>query len=149
MVDWRLAERVAEAVAGGDGAGVPLAGGADLDAMAARAREHVTEYARIGTGPRSPACAGLLAKRIALLLPPPRSPPSNCRSDETPFRSLPCLSVGRRHRLNALLPPWCRGAGLGYPTFMPAFICTACGTQYPPSEAAPDACPEPLNRTRP
>ena len=37
MVDWRLAERVAEAVAGGDGAGTPLAGGADLDAMAARA----------------------------------------------------------------------------------------------------------------
>ena len=24
---------------------------------------------------------------------------------------------------------------------MPAFICTACGTQYPPSEAPPDACP--------
>jgi coenzyme F420 biosynthesis associated uncharacterized protein len=47
MVDWRLAERVAEAVAGGDGAGAPLAGGADLDAMAARAVEHVTEYARI------------------------------------------------------------------------------------------------------
>ena len=47
MVDWRLAERVAEAVAGGDGAGAPLAGGVDLDAMAARAREHVTEYARI------------------------------------------------------------------------------------------------------
>jgi glyoxylase-like metal-dependent hydrolase (beta-lactamase superfamily II) len=23
---------------------------------------------------------------------------------------------------------------------MPAFICTACGTQYPPSDAAPDAC---------
>src|SRR4051794_34945868 len=23
---------------------------------------------------------------------------------------------------------------------MPAFICTACGTQYPPSEARPDAC---------
>ena len=47
MVDWRLAERVAEAVAGGDGAGAPLAGGADLDAMAARAVEHVTAYARI------------------------------------------------------------------------------------------------------
>jgi hypothetical protein len=43
MVDWRLAERVAEAVAGGDGAGAPLAGGADLDAMAARAVEHVTQ----------------------------------------------------------------------------------------------------------
>jgi hypothetical protein len=24
---------------------------------------------------------------------------------------------------------------------MPAFICTACGTQYPPSEAPPDKCP--------
>ena len=47
MVDWRLAERVAEAVAGGDGAGPPLAGGADLDAMAARACEHVSEYARM------------------------------------------------------------------------------------------------------
>jgi hypothetical protein len=23
---------------------------------------------------------------------------------------------------------------------MPAFICTACGTQYPPSDAPPDAC---------
>ena len=23
---------------------------------------------------------------------------------------------------------------------MPAFICTACGTQYPPSEGAPRAC---------
>ena len=47
MVDWRLAERVAEAVAGGDGAGPPLAGGADLDAMAARACERVSAYARI------------------------------------------------------------------------------------------------------
>src|SRR3712207_3673336 len=24
---------------------------------------------------------------------------------------------------------------------MPAFICTACGTQYPPSETPPEACP--------
>jgi coenzyme F420 biosynthesis associated uncharacterized protein len=47
MVDWRLAERVAEAVAGGDGAGPPLAGGADLEAMSARALEHVSGYARI------------------------------------------------------------------------------------------------------
>ena len=47
MVDWRLAERVAEAVAGGDGAGSPLAGGADLDAMAARAGERVSEYSRL------------------------------------------------------------------------------------------------------
>jgi coenzyme F420 biosynthesis associated uncharacterized protein len=47
MVDWRLAGRVAEAVAGGDGAGPPLAGGADLEAMGARALEHVSSYARI------------------------------------------------------------------------------------------------------
>jgi coenzyme F420 biosynthesis associated uncharacterized protein len=38
---------VAEAVAGGDGAGAPLAGGADLEAMSARALERVTEYARL------------------------------------------------------------------------------------------------------
>src|SRR4051794_25347888 len=31
-------------------------------------------------------------------------------------------------------------AGLVYPALMPAFICTACGTQYPPSEAPPGAC---------
>ena len=30
--------------------------------------------------------------------------------------------------------------GLVYPCLMPAFICTACGTQYPPSEAPPDLC---------
>jgi coenzyme F420 biosynthesis associated uncharacterized protein len=49
MVDWRLAERVADAVAGGDKApqAEPLGGGADLDAMAARALERVTEYARL------------------------------------------------------------------------------------------------------
>jgi coenzyme F420 biosynthesis associated uncharacterized protein len=47
MVDWRLAGRVAEAVAGGDGAGAPLAGGADLEAMSARALERVSEYARL------------------------------------------------------------------------------------------------------
>jgi glyoxylase-like metal-dependent hydrolase (beta-lactamase superfamily II) len=34
-----------------------------------------------------------------------------------------------------------RIAALMYPTPMTAFICTACGTQYPPSEAPPDACP--------
>ena len=27
-----------------------------------------------------------------------------------------------------------------YPAGMKAFICTACGTQYPPSEAPPGAC---------
>ena len=30
---------------------------------------------------------------------------------------------------------------LVYPAVMPAFICTACGTQYPPSDAPPGACP--------
>jgi coenzyme F420 biosynthesis associated uncharacterized protein len=45
MIDWQLADRVADAVAGGDGAGAPLAG--DLDAMAARAAERVTAYARL------------------------------------------------------------------------------------------------------
>jgi coenzyme F420 biosynthesis associated uncharacterized protein len=45
MIDWRLAERVAEAVAGGDGAGAPLAG--DLEAMAARAVERVSAYSRL------------------------------------------------------------------------------------------------------
>src|SRR4051812_13061327 len=28
-----------------------------------------------------------------------------------------------------------------YPALMPAFICTACGTQYPLTEAPPGACP--------
>ena len=64
MVDWRLAERVAEAVAGGDGAGAPLAGGADLDAMAARACEHVTRV--------RPACS----RRCRL----PRWRPSGARN---------------------------------------------------------------------
>src|SRR5437764_5112239 len=32
-------------------------------------------------------------------------------------------------------------ATLVYPAVMPAFICTACGTQYPPSDAPPGACP--------
>jgi coenzyme F420 biosynthesis associated uncharacterized protein len=49
MVDWRLAERVADAVAGADKVAPtdPLAAGADLDAMAARALERVTEYAQL------------------------------------------------------------------------------------------------------
>jgi coenzyme F420 biosynthesis associated uncharacterized protein len=47
MVDWRLAERVADAVSGGDGAGAPLGGGADIDAMSARALERVSAYARL------------------------------------------------------------------------------------------------------
>jgi coenzyme F420 biosynthesis associated uncharacterized protein len=47
MVDWRLAERVADAVSGGDGAGPPLAGGADLGAMSGRAVERVSGYSRL------------------------------------------------------------------------------------------------------
>jgi len=54
MVDWRLAERVAEAVAGGDGAGPPLAGGVDVDAMAARAFERVVDYTRLRTAAPPP-----------------------------------------------------------------------------------------------
>jgi coenzyme F420 biosynthesis associated uncharacterized protein len=45
MVDWDIAERVAETVSGGDGAGPPLPG--DLEAMATRAVERVTAYAQI------------------------------------------------------------------------------------------------------
>ena len=47
MVDWRLAQRVAEAVAGGDGAGPAPGGGADLAAMSARALERVVAYTRL------------------------------------------------------------------------------------------------------
>jgi coenzyme F420 biosynthesis associated uncharacterized protein len=47
MVDWRLAERVADAVAGEDGAKPPLADGVDIVAMAARARERVADYAQL------------------------------------------------------------------------------------------------------
>jgi coenzyme F420 biosynthesis associated uncharacterized protein len=45
MDDWRIAERVADTVAGGDGPGRPLAG--DLEPMAAGALQRVTAYARI------------------------------------------------------------------------------------------------------
>jgi coenzyme F420 biosynthesis associated uncharacterized protein len=56
MVDWRLAERVADAVAGGDGAGPPLADGADIGAMADRALERVSAYSRLQpTAPPPPA----------------------------------------------------------------------------------------------
>jgi uncharacterized protein (DUF2342 family) len=65
MVDWRLAERVAEAVAGGDGAGPPLAGGADLDAMAARACERVSAYARIEPSVPPPALEAVGRKEWA------------------------------------------------------------------------------------
>jgi coenzyme F420 biosynthesis associated uncharacterized protein len=47
MVDWKLAQRVADAVAGGDGAGPPLVEQPALDAMAARAFERVSEYTRL------------------------------------------------------------------------------------------------------
>jgi coenzyme F420 biosynthesis associated uncharacterized protein len=53
-VDWKLAERVAEAVAGGDGAGAPPAAGADLEAMATRAYERVTDYSRLSPEPPPP-----------------------------------------------------------------------------------------------
>src|SRR3954466_15342491 len=59
----------------------------------------------------------------------------------TRFRAPEATARGPAPPPQCASPPWCRGAGVGYPTFMPAFICTACGTQYPPSEAAPDACP--------
>ena len=87
MVDWRLAERVAEAVAGGDGAGAPLAGGADLDAMAARAVEHVTEYARIRPSTRwsfpskaitSPAAASSSRAAPPTQASPPRGHTTSC-----------------------------------------------------------------------
>jgi coenzyme F420 biosynthesis associated uncharacterized protein len=50
MVDWRLAERVADAVSGGANTSPPappLAGGADIGAMSARALERVSEYSRL------------------------------------------------------------------------------------------------------
>jgi coenzyme F420 biosynthesis associated uncharacterized protein len=47
MVDWRLAQRVADAVAGGDGAGPPLVEQPELETMAGRAFERVSEYARL------------------------------------------------------------------------------------------------------
>ena len=65
MVDWRLAERVAEAVAGGDGAGPPLAGGVDLDAMAKRACEHVSAYARLEPAVPPPALEAVGSKEWA------------------------------------------------------------------------------------
>src|SRR3954454_11564717 len=60
----------------------------------------------------------------------------------TRFRAPEATSRGQvPPPLDALLPPWCRSEGLGYPALMPAFICTTCGTQYPPSEAPPAECP--------
>ena len=42
-------------------------------------------------------------------------------------------------RLAAPAPPSASRERLVYPILMPAFICTACGTQHAPSEAPPDA----------
>src|SRR6266851_2651856 len=36
---------------------------------------------------------------------------------------------------------WSSTATPVYPALMPAFICTACGTQYAPADAPPGACP--------
>jgi coenzyme F420 biosynthesis associated uncharacterized protein len=55
MVDWRLAQRVADAVSGDDGAAPPLADGVDIAAMAQRACERVTDYARLHPGTPPPA----------------------------------------------------------------------------------------------
>ena len=43
-------------------------------------------------------------------------------------------------RLAAPAPPSASRERLVYPILMPAFICTACGTQHAPSEAPPGAC---------
>jgi coenzyme F420 biosynthesis associated uncharacterized protein len=58
MVDWRLAERVADAVSGEDGAGSPLHG--DVAAMAQRAGERVIDYTRLqpATPPPDPEAVG-------------------------------------------------------------------------------------------
>ena len=55
----------------------------------------------------------------------------------------PSPSTGRVTRWGDGLPASCRSErGCdGSERVMPAFICTACGTQYPPSEAPPAECP--------
>jgi coenzyme F420 biosynthesis associated uncharacterized protein len=60
MVDWRLAERVADAVAGDDGTGPPLGGGVDIAAMAQRACERVSDYSHLrpATPPPPPEAIG-------------------------------------------------------------------------------------------
>jgi coenzyme F420 biosynthesis associated uncharacterized protein len=60
MVDWRLAERVADAVAGDDGTGPPLGGGVDIGAMAQRACERVSDYSQLrpATPPPPPEAIG-------------------------------------------------------------------------------------------
>jgi coenzyme F420 biosynthesis associated uncharacterized protein len=60
MVDWRLAERVADAVSGDDGNGAPLGGGVDIAAMAQRACERVSDYSQLrpATPPPAPEAIG-------------------------------------------------------------------------------------------
>src|SRR5205807_1133163 len=58
---------------------------------------------------------------------------------ETARRSPSSSSPSRRWR-RPPARPGARERGTMYPPLMTAFICTACGTQYPPSEAPPDAC---------
>src|SRR5215469_15211271 len=55
----------------------------------------------------------------------------HCRRSRTPR-----LASGSAHQ-PALVPA---SEGLCILPLMTAFICTACGTQYPPSETPPDAC---------
>src|SRR6516164_9597599 len=56
------------------------------------------------------------------------------RADPCPLSGVKRTSHNLRARLGA------RERGTVYPSLMTAFICTACGTQYPPSEAPPDVC---------
>jgi coenzyme F420 biosynthesis associated uncharacterized protein len=60
MVDWRLAERVADAVSGDDGTGPPLGGGVDIAAMAQRACDRVSDYSQLrpATPPPPPEAIG-------------------------------------------------------------------------------------------
>src|SRR4029078_10914046 len=59
-------------------------------------------------------------------------------ADPTHLRGTPMLG----HRYRATQPTLLEHPTTPvYPPPMPAFICTACGTQYPPSAAPPGACP--------
>src|SRR5215208_5331933 len=77
---------------------------------------------------------------IAISTDLPRPPPGLWRGSLAQCKACR-YAVRRRPPSTVAALPWCRNAGLGYPALMPAFICTACGTQYPPSEAPPGACP--------
>src|SRR6516225_7482075 len=63
---------------------------------------------------------------------------------ETLLRRVRLLQAppSRRWRRSGRPParPGARERESVYPRLMTAFICTACGNQYPPSEAPPDAC---------